>query len=74
LKQIQLYSSWQWIQIISASFSSWSIVYCPRECNRVARALAALGCKCPQGATQIWDGMPDGVEDLVASDLVEPVS
>jgi hypothetical protein len=49
-------------------------VYCPRECNRVARALAALGCKCPQGATQIWDGMPDGVEDLVASDLAEPVS
>jgi hypothetical protein len=58
---------------ISASFISWSFAFVPRECNAVAHALAAYGCKCAQGAVHEWDGMPVGAEDLVASDLAEPV-
>jgi hypothetical protein len=29
-----------------------SFGYCPRECNWVVHALAALGCKSPQGAAK----------------------
>ncbi|RLN13422.1 hypothetical protein C2845_PM09G23260 [Panicum miliaceum] len=60
--------------IISTSFIFTSIVYAPRSCNQVAHALAAKGCKCAPDNPVLWDGTPDGVEDLVASDLAEPLS
>jgi len=33
--------------LMNLFFTSLQVVYCPRECNRVAHAVAALGCKCP---------------------------
>jgi hypothetical protein len=59
---------------ISSLFSSWSIMYCPREYNSVAHALAAHGCKSLAGTAQSWDVMPSVFVNLVASDLAELVS
>lgn len=55
------------------SFNVFSFHYCPRNCNRVAHALAALGCNSSQTTDVSWDGSPPDVEDLVAGDLAEPV-
>nr|CAH66568.1 OSIGBa0148P16.2 [Oryza sativa] len=55
------------------SFNVFSFHYCPRNCNRVAHALAALGCNNSQTTDVRWDGSPPDVEDLVAGDLAEPV-
>ena len=52
--------------LMNLFFTSLQVVYCPRECNRVAHAVAALGCKCPPGAVT-----PSGIEDLVTSDITE---
>ena len=52
-------------------FNSLQVVFCPRDCNRVAHAVAALGCKCPPDTVVSWDGMPPGLEDLVTSDINE---
>ena len=60
--------------LISTCFSSISIVYASRACKRVAHALAAKGCKCAPNIPILWDCTPDGVENLVASDLAEPLS
>jgi hypothetical protein len=59
---------------INSLFSSWSFMYCPRECNGVAHALATHGCKSPAGTVQSWDVMPSVFVNLVASDLAELVS
>lgn len=61
-------------KLIGSSFLSCSFVFAPRECNRVAHALAALGCKCPRNTVEQWDMMPPGMEDLVASDFAESLS
>jgi len=53
---------------------SFALSSCPRECNKVARALAAQGCKCSPDAVLHWEGMPPGVENLVASDITESMS
>uniref|UniRef100_I1QUQ1 RNase H type-1 domain-containing protein n=1 Tax=Oryza glaberrima TaxID=4538 RepID=I1QUQ1_ORYGL len=55
------------------SFNVFSFYYCPRNCNRVAHALAALGCNSSQTTDVSWDGSPPDVEDLVAGDLAEPM-
>lgn len=34
--------------LISSSFVQFSVVYCPRTCNRVAHAVTAQACMCPQ--------------------------
>ncbi|CAN6201987.1 unnamed protein product [Urochloa humidicola] len=59
---------------LNVSFSEWAIVFSPRECNRVAHVMAAQGCKCSHDTVLQWDGTPPGVEDLVASDITEPLS
>ena len=41
---------------LSTSFSLVPISYVPRSCNKVAHALADLGCKYPQGAHLRWKG------------------
>ena len=54
--------------MLASEFSEIHIDYVPRSCNKVAHALAAIGCKCPQGAGLRWESTPTLVEDLVASD------
>lgn len=53
--------------IIPNCFMQFSVVFCPRVCNKVAHALAARGCKCSPIADLYWDGVPEGKENLVAS-------
>ncbi|RLN28590.1 hypothetical protein C2845_PM05G17690 [Panicum miliaceum] len=60
--------------LISSSFISYAINFVPRSCNRVAHALAALGCKCPHGDKLQWESTLTDVEDLVASDIAESLS
>ncbi|OEL35378.1 hypothetical protein BAE44_0003603, partial [Dichanthelium oligosanthes] len=60
--------------LVSSSFIKFSVEYCPRVCNKVAHALAARGCKCSPNSDLYWDGMPVGMENLVASDLAESLS
>ena len=54
-----------------------------RSCSKVARALAASGRMCPREVDHAcrfkkvdhaWNGCPSCVEELVASDLAEPIS
>jgi hypothetical protein len=54
--------------IAAASFPLFSVSFCPRICNRVAHELAAHGCACPPGSELVWDGVPSGLETLVAGD------
>ena len=60
--------------LMNMSFVSCVLSFCPRECNQVAHALAAQGCMCSQNADLCWEGMPPGVENLVASDIAEPLN
>ncbi|CAO2186475.1 unnamed protein product [Urochloa humidicola] len=59
---------------ISTFFTSCKVSYCPRDCNKVAHAVAAQCCKCPHNSVLLWDGTPSGLEDLVASDFAESIS
>ena len=45
------------------------VSFCPKKCNRVAHASAALGCKCLHDTILSWEGMPVGVENLATSDI-----
>jgi hypothetical protein len=60
---------------LNDSVSSWSCSFCPRECNKVAHAVTAQGCKYPHGTVLDWtdtlpgaEDPPPGAEDLVARD------
>ena len=57
--------------LMNLFFNSLQVVFFPRDCNRVAHAVAVLGCKCPPDTVVSWDGMPPGLEDLVTSDITE---
>lgn len=61
-------------KLIGSSFISCSFVFTPRECNKVAHALAPLGCICPHNTVKQLDSMPPGMKDLVASNYVESLS
>jgi hypothetical protein len=50
-------------------FFSVSLSMCPRICNRVAHALAVIGCKSPSEPVITWEVVPQGVGVLVSSDL-----
>lgn len=39
------------------------VLFCPRDCNKVAHALAATGCNCPENSVLMWDSTP-GVKGL----------
>ncbi|CAN6293500.1 unnamed protein product [Urochloa humidicola] len=60
--------------LISLCFASCKVSFCPRDYNKVAHAVAAQGCKCPQNSALFWEGTPPGVEDQVASDLAASIS
>ena len=53
--------------VISSCFLSFSVRYCPTECNKVAHELAALGCNLQNSPS--WASTPLGLECLVTSDL-----
>ncbi|KAE8817565.1 hypothetical protein D1007_04664 [Hordeum vulgare] len=55
-------------------FSSFSLSYCPRACNRVAHVLANLGAKMVVEPQAVWPGrVPTFARDLVARDLAAHV-
>jgi hypothetical protein len=57
---------------VNLNFESFSFVYSPRVCNKVAHALAALGAS-GQEACRLWtDVLPNDVMVLVTSDLTVP--
>lgn len=47
---------------------SFSFQFKPRECNRVARALAALGSECSEEDHPIVENLPNCISMLVADD------
>ena len=55
-------------------FSEFKVLFSRRTCNRVAHYVAAFGCKCPRDTLLCWEGMPNGLEDLVANNLAESIS
>jgi hypothetical protein len=54
---------------VNSSFSSFAIKYCPRDCNKIAHAIAALGCNDQLHNILSWDDVPPEVVKLVTSDL-----
>jgi len=57
-----------------SSFVDFSILFCPRTCNRMVHVVAALNCKCPQGTILLQEGTPLGLEELVISDCANSLS
>lgn len=56
------------------NFSSFSISYCPRACNKVADALASFGARMVSDPQAVWPGrVPTFAQILVASDSAEHV-
>ena len=60
--------------MLPSEFSDFHIDYVSRSCNKVAHALAAIGCKCSHGAGLRWESTPTLVEDLVANDRAASLS
>lgn len=53
-------------------FSSFSISYCPRACNKVSDALVSFGAKMVSNPQAVWPGrVPTFAQRLVASDSAE---
>ena len=60
-------------QFIRLSFNIVNYVFAPRDCNKVAHALAALGSN-GQVPHRLWmEAVPNNVCVLMASDVAEPV-
>lgn len=56
-------------QLLFTNFVSVSVVHRPRECNKVAHALAALGRECEAEFDPILDELPQCIQKLVAEDI-----
>ena len=60
-------------QFICLNFSTFAFSFAPRDCNKVAHALAALGSN-GQEPQRLWlEAVPDDVSVLLASDVAAPV-
>jgi hypothetical protein len=59
--------------LIRADFMSCTVSICKRGCNSAVHALVAYGCNLPNGSYNTWEGVPRVVEELVTSDLAEPI-
>jgi hypothetical protein len=59
--------------LIRADFMSCTVSVCKRGCNSAVHALVAYGCNLPSGSYNTWEGVPRVVEELVTSDLAEPI-
>jgi len=46
---------WEVQSLLASNFSDFEVVSVPRSCNKVAHALAALGCNCPHGTSLRWE-------------------
>jgi hypothetical protein len=53
---------------------SCKISVCSRGCNKVAHAVAALGCKNPSGVITTWDEVPQGLEGWCPAIWLRPIS
>ena len=42
---------WEIQSLLASNFGAFEVVSVHRTCNKVAHALAALGCKCPHGTS-----------------------
>ncbi|OEL26270.1 hypothetical protein BAE44_0012710, partial [Dichanthelium oligosanthes] len=51
--------------LVHSSFSSFESKYKPRDCNRVAHALAALGVECETETSPLLDELPTCIRELV---------
>ena len=58
---------------IQMNFISCEVVYCPRDCNKVADALAAFGASQSVYRLGWLESVPDFVNVLLASELSEPL-
>ena len=56
---------------VQLNFNSVKFVYCPRNCNKVAHALAAVGASRAESRRLWLDEVPDSVSMFVASDVAE---
>lgn len=55
--------------IIVSAFLSFRIRYCPRECNKLADAIASISYNSsPLNTVVSWDGTPPDIEHLVDGD------
>jgi hypothetical protein len=55
-------------------FLSFSVSYYPRSCNIMAHDLVARGCMCSPNVDLFLDGVPVGMESLVAGGLTAPIT
>lgn len=60
--------------LIRSSFISCHVRFAPRTCNNVAHAVAAMVViSIFLMPTLLWDGTPQDVENLVASDIADSI-
>lgn len=55
--------------MVDSNFQFFKFAYVPRECNRVADALAEQGVGCVMGAVSLMGSLPACIQTLVADDL-----
>ena len=60
--------------LVSSNLVFFDTLYCPRVCHSVAHALTVRGCKCSPNSVLLWDGVPTGMENLVAEESLAPAS
>ncbi|KAF8694232.1 hypothetical protein HU200_038366 [Digitaria exilis] len=54
--------------VLSTNFVEWDFEHVPRECNKVAHALAAWGHKCSEVEDPIVESLPNCIRVMVADD------
>uniref|UniRef100_A0ACD5Y1D3 Uncharacterized protein n=1 Tax=Avena sativa TaxID=4498 RepID=A0ACD5Y1D3_AVESA len=56
--------------LLTTNFIKYKVLYCKRDCNRVAHVLASNGASLDLGGVKLWhDHVPDSVSHIVASEL-----
>jgi hypothetical protein len=55
--------------MVDSNFQFFKFAYVPRECNRVADALAKQGVGCVMGAVSLMGSLSACIQTLVADDL-----
>jgi hypothetical protein len=58
---------------VRLNFISVEFSFCPRVCNKVAHAIAALGACQPEPMLLWSESIPNSVCNLVASEFAEPI-
>jgi len=55
--------------LMASKFVLCKVSFCPRDYNKLAHELAAIGFKLPSSSHATWDDVPHAIEDLVTSDF-----